>query len=119
MTRTRKFSTYGRVLAACALLLCAWAVSARDVTDLYRADVTVTDRSAGELTRGTTAALAEVLIKLTGNRHLPGDAMVKPLLAKATRLVLQYGYANAPSGGLLLTTRFDEQALGAELQSRP
>ena len=106
-----------RTLLAIVLLTLTTPLAAHDVAGLYSATAAVIDRSPRELARGTIAALADVLIKLTGNRHLPADASVRPLLAKAARLVLQYGYASAPAAGLQLNLQFDEQALNSELQA--
>lgn len=118
MARFRLPSWSALVPLAALLVLLAPPLAARDVGGLYNGAVKVADRSQGELARGTAAALAEVLIKLTGNRRLPGDAAARPVLAKAGKLVLQYGYANAPKGGLQLNVEFDQQALNGELAER-
>ncbi len=107
-----------RVVAA--VLLCALAapLAARDVSGLYNASVAVKDRSPAERSRASAAALAEVLVKLTGNRHTPNDAGARPLLARASTLLLQYAYGNAPDGGLTLNAHFDENVLQRELEER-
>jgi hypothetical protein len=107
-----------RVLAA--LLLCALAgpLAARDVSGLYNASVAVKDRSPAERSRASAAALGEVLVKLTGNRRTPSDAGARPLFARASTLLLQYAYANAPDGSLILNAQFDEHVLERELEER-
>lgn len=105
-----------------ALALLSWAlvdgVAARDVSGLYTASVAVKDRSPAERSRASAAALGEVLVKLTGNRRTPNDASARPLLGRASTLLLQYAYANAPDGGLTLNAQFDEHVLERELEER-
>ena len=108
----------GRCCALIGLLLLAPSLPARDVAGLYSASVSVSDRSQKELARGAVAALAQVLIKLTGNRRIASDAAVKPVLSRASTLMLQYAYATSPAGGLVLQAQFDEQALASELADR-
>ncbi len=105
------------LLALCALLF-ASPLAARTVSGLYNASVPVKDRSPAERSRAAAAALGQVLVKLTGNRAAAGDASARPLLSRASTLLLQYGYANAPDGGLLLNARFDEHVLDRELAER-
>ena len=107
-----------RVLIASLLLVLAAPLAARDVNGLYNASVAVKDRSPVERSRASAAALAEVLVKLTGNRRAPNDASARPLLGRASSLLLQYGYGNAPDGGLVLNAHFDEQVLARELEER-
>jgi hypothetical protein len=106
-------------VALCAFLmvLCP-AAGARDVTGLHGAAVPVADRSPEALARGAAAALSQVLVKLTGNRRVAAQGGVGSLLAKASRLMLQYGYETAPTGELLLRAEFDEHALATELADR-
>jgi len=116
---TRKTSTWVMHLLT-AVLLCALAapLAARDVSGLYNASVAVKDRSPAERSRASSAALAEVLVKLTGNRRTPNDASARPLLARASTLLLQYAYGNAPDGTLTLNAHFDEHVLERELEER-
>ncbi len=104
-----------RLLCLLVLAAAAGVSAARDVAGLYSAEVAVADRSQGELARGAGAALAEVLIKLTGDRRAAGGAAAA-LRQRAASLLLQYGYKPAPDdGGLLLAAQFDAAALDAEL----
>lgn len=107
-----------RVIMASLLLLLAAPLAARDVHGLYNASVAVKDRSPAERTRASAAALAEVLVKLTGNRRTPNDASARPLLGRAFTLLLQYGYGDAPDGSLVLNAHFDQQVLERELEER-
>jgi len=106
------------VIGAALLSFAAWPAAAAVVEGLTAARVAVADRTPGELARGTRAALAEVLVKLTGDRAMPRGAAAAGLLDRASRLMLQYGYLNAPEGGLLLAVEFDEPALKEALDAR-
>ena len=55
-----------RLLVALWLCMLAGPLAARDVSGLYNASVAVKDRSPAERSRASAAALAEVLVKLTG-----------------------------------------------------
>lgn len=107
-----------RLLVALWLCMLAGPLAARDVSGLYNASVAVKDRSPAERSRASAAALAEVLVKLTGNRRTPNDASARPLLGRASTLLLQYAYGNAPDGSLTLNAHFDEQVLARELEER-
>ncbi len=106
------------LITATLLLVLAAPLAARDVSGLYNASVAVKDRSPAERSRASAAALADVLVKLTGNRRTPNDASARPLLGRASTLLLQYAYGNAPGGGLVLNAHFDEQVLERELEER-
>jgi uncharacterized protein len=110
------------VVALTAALLLAAAVSipseARDVLNLHRMVVPVSDRSDGALSRGASQALGHVLVKLTGNRRVGAAPGVAGLLKKAKGLLLQYGYEQeAVNGRLMLAAEFDEVALAKELDA--
>lgn len=107
--------------AVCVLIgsLAVAAAQARDVPGLYSAAVPVSDRSASELARGVSAALAQVMVKLTGARTSPGNPALKPLFARASKLMLSYAYEPAADGrGLMLRADFDEQVVAGEFTSR-
>lgn len=105
-------------VATVLLLVLAGPLAARDVSGLTTATVPIKDRSPGERARASAVALSQVLIKLTGNRRAPGDARAQALLARASSLLLQYAYAAAPAGGLVLKASFDQQVLSRELITR-
>ena len=111
-----------RVVVAMTAVLQAAVFSisteARDVLNLYRVAVPVSDRSDGERSRGASRALGQVLVKLTGNRRIRTTSGVAGLLKNASSLMLQYGYElEALSGGLMLAAEFDEVALVKELDA--
>ncbi|MBK6660861.1 MAG: DUF2066 domain-containing protein [Proteobacteria bacterium] len=117
MTRKTSKRWMGLVVALLAWVL-AGPLAARDVTGLYNASVAVKDRTPAERSRASAAALAEVLVKLTGNRRTPNDASARALLGRASTLLLQYAYANTPDGSLTLNAHFDERVLERELEER-
>ncbi|MGR8921455.1 MAG: DUF2066 domain-containing protein [Gammaproteobacteria bacterium] len=90
--------------------------AARDVAGLYAAEVAVADRSAKELGRGASAALAKVLVKLTGSSAAATDKVSAGLRGRAAELLLKYAYASpSDDAGLRLAAEFDAPALTAEL----
>lgn len=104
-----------RLLAIALLFVSAGPLAARDVSGLASASVSIKDRSPAERTRASAVALSQVLVKLTGNRRAPGDARAAALLGRAASLLLQYAYAAAADGGLVLNARFDQQVITREL----
>lgn len=92
----------------------------RVVENLTLARVPVLDRSDIEFARGTAKALEAVLVKLTGDSRVPRTSEGRAVLAKAKRLVQQFGYEKAPRAlgaddELLLRVEFDAQALSEEM----
>ncbi|MEQ8660952.1 MAG: DUF2066 domain-containing protein [Gammaproteobacteria bacterium] len=116
---TPRFTAPARLLALACLLalgLLASPAPARDVEDLYASRVAVADRSPDERARGARAALAEVLVKLTGDRGVRRREGIDGVLGQASRLLFKYAYERAGDGsGLLLAAEFDEPALVDEL----
>ncbi|MGE4616944.1 MAG: DUF2066 domain-containing protein [Gammaproteobacteria bacterium] len=108
------------VLMTAVLQASVFSISseARDVQNLYRMTVPVSDRSDGERSRGASRALSQVLVKLTGNRRIRSTSRVAGLLKNASNLMVQYGYElEALSGSLMLAAEFDEVALAKELDA--
>lgn len=104
------------VLCAVVFAVLAWPASARDVTGLYSARVAVSDRSPEEFARATRAALAEVLVKLTGERAAARDGAAARLLDKARDLLLKFGYESVQdTADMELVVEFDERAVREEL----
>jgi uncharacterized protein len=106
------------VVAVVLLLALSGPLTAREVSGLSTATVSVKDRSLSERARASAVALSQVLIKLTGNRRTPGDARAQALLGRASSLLLQFAYGSAPGGGLVLKASFDQQVLSRELIAR-
>jgi len=88
------------------------------VAGLYSGHAEVIDRSQVELARGARAALAAVLVALTGDRKVPGTAAAAAVMKRAQKLMLGYSYeSNPPSSALTLVAEFDERELVAELNA--
>lgn len=77
------------------LCLCA-SIQAEEVTDLYRASVDVADQSNAERQRGIREALAEVLVKVTGDSHVVQLEGIGPVLDNADEYVASIGYSSLP-----------------------
>lgn len=97
-------------------------ILARVVADLTLARVPVADRSDIEFARGTSKALETVLVKLTGSSRAARSAGGRAVLAKAKRLVQQFGYEKSTreSGqeDLLLRVAFDAPALTEQMRNQ-
>lgn len=109
-------------LTACLALAAAWLAAAAPahavpVRGLYEAAVPVADQNPASREPALRAALAAVLVRLTGSRDLPAGS--DAVLQRASALVQGYGYDAAPSGkGLVLRAQFDPRAVEAALRSQ-
>ena len=98
-----------RLLFAVVLMnfsLLAAPARAVEMNNLYDAAVAVAEQSDEARAKGEYQALQEVLIRVSGNREVNNNALVKAQLARAGEFVVQFGYAQAASGQQL-TLRFD------------
>ena len=79
------------------------------VADLYSAEVPVASQSSAALKKGSRAALADVLVKVSGSTGLLGNPVIKAALAKSRSQVMKYGYSlNQPaSGEMMMRFEFD------------
>lgn len=68
------------------------AVQPAIIPGLYEAEVPVVDQSPENHKQGLSSALRAVLIKLTGDRNVPGRPGAASLLAKPEQFVQQYQY---------------------------
>ena len=103
-----------RLLFAGFLLLTAVAAPARQV--LHEAAVPVPDRSEAARDAAVREALGEVLVRLSGDKTVLGQAGAAALLAKAGRYLQQYQYEEA--GALTLRAGFDGAALEAAMREQ-
>lgn len=94
-------------LIACVLLLANLPARAVVVQDLYVAEVPVTSQGSQALDSGAQAALAEVLVKVSGSAELLRNPTVKAALGKARSHVLQYSFRRAQGPEGELTGRFE------------
>lgn len=102
------------MLLCCALTAAvASASGAAEPGDLYEAEVPVADQRAAARTEAARAALAEVLVKVTGDPAAPSRPALRPLLQQAEQWLQRYQYRPAPAGagGQVLVASFDREAL--------
>jgi hypothetical protein len=91
------------------LFLMVGGARAEVVTDLHSAAVPVADQSPQTLAVAARAALAEVLVKVSGSTELLQKPVIVAALDDAQSHVQQYGYerGEAPAAGLFLRFEFD------------
>jgi len=119
---------FSRARRLACLLLWPWLtgpVFALERVDLYRVSVPVADASPEAAEAAARTALAEVLVRLTGEALAPGDDLATRLAARLDALLLERGYVNLPgridpAGNIeatrtALQLRFDPEALRAAL----
>ena len=117
---SRRGLPWSAISIAFAFTLACYAIGSKagDVPQLHRAVVPVNDRTDAEFSRSASMALAQVLVRLTGNRRIGKTEGVGALLNKASSLLLRFGYEQEAEGGqLMLKAEFDEQALANELKA--
>lgn len=102
-------------LLLCALLLGAAACHAAE--EPFRARVAVADYGPAERERALREGLAEVLVRLAGQRAVLERTDVQKLLAEAPRLALRVGYASLPDGGQALEVVYNGAAVEAAMRS--
>lgn len=115
-----KLST-ARLLATLGWLLCLLPVTAGAATahDLFETEVPVSDQQTAARTQAMKTALAEVLVRVTGQRDLMQQTAARSLLDKPTRFVQQYRYFTVPDSvppRLMLRVRYDGEAIRQALR---
>ncbi|MBU2877152.1 MULTISPECIES: DUF2066 domain-containing protein [Aliiglaciecola] len=91
-------------------------VNAAVVEGLYNASVVVSDQSTNAQKKAVKQALAEVLVKVSGNRALLNDQEIKSYLNNAQNILLSYAYESTPEG-LLYKAEFDVNKVESVLRS--
>nr|WP_305119092.1 DUF2066 domain-containing protein [Tahibacter harae] len=119
---------YARLLAFLAALLlplAAGLVQAQSAASLYTGEVPVPDQSDEQRAIALKSALAQVVVKLTGDREAVNGEAVAKLIESAERYVQQYTYrqdvASVDGQALLrlsLVASFDRAALDRVLRDR-
>ena len=66
--------------------------NAATMSSPYHADVPVNSQTSEEQTQAMQKGLSQVLIKLSGNRHVIDNPAIKVKLKSAESLVEQFGY---------------------------
>jgi uncharacterized protein len=99
-----------RVLGFALLLSVQGGARAEIVRDLYAAEVPVANKTSGARDTAARAALAEVLVKVSGSVDVLQNAVISSALPDAGKHVQQYAYNRDPSpaGGLLARFEFED-----------
>ncbi|NNG13332.1 MAG: DUF2066 domain-containing protein [Halobacteria archaeon] len=120
MNKTRRWRRTVVVIACLLSLLPAFA-GAVTGQDLFESEVAVTSQQADERTAAMKRALAEVLVRVTGQRELLGQEPAKSMLADPARYVQQYRYYTVPDtrpAQLKMRVRFDGNAVRTALRQQ-
>jgi len=106
-------------------LITAQAGHAREMYGLYQAEVPVKSQDRDERTSAYVDALAQVVVKVTGDRRVPQLPSLAKTMATAQNWVQQYRYQELPEPGSavlkdqgytrLLVVQFDEAAVNQAL----
>ena len=104
-------------LAFALAIILPRAAPALELTDLYSAEVPVADQRAAARTDAARAALAEVLVKVTGDAAAPTQPTLQPLLKQAEQLLQSYQYRATPgaSSSQSLAASFDREAINQRI----
>lgn len=110
------------MLMICLLVGGMAQVMAASVSGLYQAEAEVAGREPAQRSEALSAALAKVLVKVTGNRGIAAREELKQDLAAASRYVQQYSYRSVPEAGQekasSLLVSFDPRAVERLLRDR-
>ncbi|MDE0191379.1 MAG: DUF2066 domain-containing protein, partial [Gammaproteobacteria bacterium] len=82
-----------RLLLACVAAGAAGTASAEIVPWLYDVEIVVASQSDADRRRAASAALAEVLTRVTGLREIPFVAQVDEAIRESERYYVRYGFA--------------------------
>lgn len=108
------FYTRFHRLVFAALLLIAGPLAAQEV-DLFRASVPVTAQDQKQLQAALAQALAQVVVKVGGQKQLLQSPAVQAALREPNRYVLQFGYEKAVAAdgaaALRLAASFQPEAV--------
>lgn len=88
-----------------------------DEPKLGFAEVPVADRSTGARADALAQGLDQVLVRLTGSRHLEVIQGLESVRNKPSRWAQQYSYGQDEEGAATLSTRFDVTGLLSAMQS--
>ncbi len=118
MSHLRQFHCFVRRPAVTLILIVttfltvfAGSAGAVVMTDLYLTTVPISDATPAGRDEAFRAALAEVIVRVTGRRDAPDDETLEPLLQSARRLAVQF--RNTRDGELWV--EFDGRALERQL----
>jgi len=132
----RRNNLNAQVISLCCLLMLTCGVQAVEISGLYDAQVAVVDREAQTFRGATQDALAEVIVRVSGDSRAIESVDVIAALSKPDRYLLQFDYQklatkivahNAlvadivqptmePDPTLLLNLQFDNKAINQLLR---
>lgn len=101
--------TIHRLSVLVLLLLFSSTAGSVVVDSLHRAVVDVEDHSSGQLTTATRQALAQVLVKVSGDRSVLEYDVLQRALAQSDGYVQRYRYLRSDDGRLRLQVHFEPQ----------
>ena len=110
-------------LAGLLLLFSLLPVMAHAVTgqELFESEVPVSSQQPAERSAAMQQALADVLVRVTGQRELPQQAAGRALLDNAGSYLQQYRYFTVPGSApprLMMRARFDGEAVRQALRQQ-
>ena len=113
--RNRMYQRLRRVCAYLVLLLLPWQLQAQNV-DLFHASVPVATQDPKQLQVALGAALAQVIVKVSGQASVLQSGAIQSAIKQPNRFVLQFGYEKAPASadavpGLHLVANFQSEAV--------
>lgn len=121
MRQPRPLTVLLRWIACCALVLAA-AAAAQQPADLYEGEALVRSQGEAERNAALSQALAQVLVKVSGDRAAATDPRLAPALANAAPLARQFRYrqdidtsSGVPAYRQFLVASFDKDAVDALL----
>jgi hypothetical protein len=118
---TQGSGVWCRLWLLLGLLIAGASVSQAAPLPLHEAEVAVADQSSGTRGQALRSALAEVLVRLSGDRAVERRPGVADLLAEPGPYVQQFGYRPAPTSTELpwrLWVRFDAAGLERAMRER-
>ena len=102
-----------KILLTLCLLL-PLGLQATQVPELYEVEVAVADQSSGERLKGMSAAIKEVLVRLSGSKAIVDEAVLASAIASPGRYVKGYRYERREQADTeldFLLVNFSSQAL--------
>ncbi len=91
---------------------------AAKVDGIYDARAPVADRGEASFAQAVRAALAQVIVKMTGSAQAPRTKAAQSVLAKAQNYMVKFVYVRTDDDGLALDVAFEPRALGDALRER-
>ena len=103
----------------CCLLLLLFVFAGSPLAhaaSTYTGDAPVQDQGDAERAKGLQAALAQVVVQLTGNADAPTQSEVSRSIARASQRPLQFQYRTDATGATRLVAQFDADTINTLLR---